>query len=232
MSSEDCFYFTVGDQALTWFHFFPTGVFFGLWIASLRPDGTRQGALFFYSLYLTMWNLALWALQIHFSILRPNVICGHLYTYAFPSIEAFLFGNLVAAFFTYCYWMQIHISWKNWVIMYGMIVAPQAFMVIVGYNRVWEVLVSFSLGVVSSVFYVSVLWLYIRPLIPYIETQAPFTWLHLKDTYFLKDSGLKESREIKSNVDHCTKCIKQIQRTRGTTESDTLVGAHGSRRRT
>lgn len=209
--SEDgqCLFFTAGGKALTWFHLFPTFIFLGLWAGSLRPDGHRVAIVFFYSLYLSMWNLALWALQVNFAIYRPHELCGHLYTYAFPSIEAFLFGNLVSAFLAYAYFRDIHIRWLNWVFIYGFSVFPQGYLVLVGYNRWWEVLISFALGIPASTFFVSVVFIYIKPYIQYLENQAPFTWLHLRDCgWILTPEERLEIEQVKQNLEECEQCIR------------------------
>lgn len=213
MSSDQCLYFTANGVAITWFHLFPTLIFLGLWAGSLRPDGTRVGVIFFYSLYLTMWNMALWALQVNFALVRPHELCGHVYTYAFPSIEAFLFGNIATAFLAYAYFKDIHVGWMNWVIIYSIAVFPQAFLVLVGYNRWWEVVVSFALGVPASMFFVSVVFIYIKPYIVYLESQAPFTWFHLRDAgYCLTVDEHQEAVQLKENIEHCEACIKRHQK--------------------
>ena len=210
---SDCLFITAGGKSLTFFHLFPTFIFLGLWAGSLRPDGSRVFIIFFYSLYLTLWNTALWALQVHFALHRPHELCGHLYTYSFPSIEAFLFGNLVTAFVMYAYFRKIHLVWLNWVIIYSMAFFPQAYLVLVGYNRWWEVLISFVLGVGASMFFVSVLFIYIKPYIMYLEYQAPFTWFHLRDCgYCLTPEERHRGEEIKANIQQCEQCLKGIRR--------------------
>ena len=186
-----CWNVTILDIVITWTHLFPTFIFLGLWVGSLRKDGRKEIFIWSYSLYLTAWNYILWAFQTYFSRNRPHELCGHLYTYSFPSSESFLIGNLVAAFLTMSYIKRIDLSWLSWFIVYCLVFIPQTLMVITGMNLWWETLISFSLGIVTSILFVSVGLLYIRRFIPYLVIQAPFTWLHLTDTY-----GCESYREV------------------------------------
>ena len=178
-----CLYLNFGETVLTWTHFFPSFIFLGLWVGTLRIDGKKELFIWSYSWWLTAWVWALWGFQVYFARLRPHEMCGHIYTYAFPSQEAFLVGSLVAAFFTYAYIKGIHLSWISWFIMYSFTFVLPIILIVTGLNVWWEVLVSFALGIASSVFIVSSLLTYLKPYLPYLAIQRPFTWFHLADSY-------------------------------------------------
>lgn len=192
-----CWSITILDTVITWTHLFPTFVFFGLWVGSLRRDGKRELFVWSYSLYLTAWGYIIWAIQTAIGRNRPHEICGHLYTYAFPSLESFLIGNIVAAFFTYAYIKRIDLSWLSWFVMYCLIFIPQSLMVVSGMNQWWETLVSFTAGVVTSIVFVSVAMLYIRQFVPYLLIQRPFTWFHITDTYCCTEEESNSTRWIR-----------------------------------
>ena len=192
--STGCWSITVLDTIITWTHLFPTMIFLGLWVGSLRKDGKKEIFVWTYSFYLTFWSYILWAIQTGIARNRPHELCGHLYTFAFPSVESFLIGNLVAAFLTYAYIKRIDLSWLSWFIMYSLIFIPQSLMIMSGMNVWWETLVSFSAGLLTSMLFVSVSLLYLRPYVPYLLIQSPFTWFHITDTYCCDRDGEIETQ--------------------------------------
>lgn len=212
MSDGSCLYYEVEGVAITWVHVFPWIVSAALWVGSLRPDGKKELILFAYSWYLTFWSTALWALQINFAILRPHELCGHLLPYAFPSIETFLFGSLIGAFVTYAYIKHMTLSWLSWLFIYTFTICPQLLLVITGYNRWYEVVSTFVLGALSSALFVVVFMLYVRPMLPYLETQAPCTWFHLKDTYCTSHEERETLRQVMRNVEECEATIEELKR--------------------
>lgn len=205
---SSCSYYDVWGYPLTWLHAFPWLVSLALWVGSLRPDGKKELVVFAFSWYLWLWSMALWALQINFMIVRPHELCGHILPYAFPSVEAYLFGALVGAFCTYAYFKHIRLSWISYLFLYTFTIVPQTFLVVIGYNRWWEVLITFVIGIFSSFLFVSVFMLYIRPMLPYLETQAPCTWFHLVDSYCTTHEDRAECKRVLQNVEECQERIK------------------------
>ena len=206
-------YYSINGVVITWLHVFPWTVSGALWVGALRPDGKKELILFCYSWYLTMLTTILWAVQTNLALVRPHELCGHIYPYAFPSIEAFLFGSLVAAFITYAWFQRIALGWLSYIFIYTATLVPQVFLVLSGYNRWWEVMVTFGFGLVTSTVFVSVFMLYIRPLIPYLETQAPCTWFHLTDTYCRTTTAEREQEyEIRQHIEACTRQISRLRR--------------------
>lgn len=205
---EDCLYFSISGALLGWTHLFPHLAFLGLWLLSINKDGSKQWYFFTFAWYLTLWQIVIWALQSCFAIVRPHAQCAQLHTYAFPSQESFFFGAIVTAFFAYCFFKGIEPGWFTYLTGFFFLIVPQTALVYYAYNRWHETVISLVLGFVASVFFVSIVEIYIRRLMPHILNQAPWTWFHLSDSYLLVTQ--KECAQVYSTRRQVRKCQRAI----------------------
>ena len=197
---EGCYIFSWKGQAFSWMHILPTIITLSITIASLRRDGRKEFLPFAFGLYLHAWQFALWAFQVHFSIVRPDPICAQHHTYAFPSQEAFYVGALVAAFVTYSAFWRYPLGWITWLFLYCLVLGPPFVLVWNLHNRIWELAVSMGLGAIAGVLFISVVAVYITPMLPYVCNQAPWTWFHTCDTWCMDDVQRERCRYIRMHA--------------------------------
>ena len=179
---DGCWYVSALGQTWAWTHVLPTLITLSLTVVSLRLHGYEWFPTV-YGFYLHFWQMHLWALQVFWSIQRPHPYCADIHTFSFPSQEAFFVASLAAYIITYSYLWRVPLAVFTWVFILCLCIFPPIVLVFFEYNRPLEIFYSMLLGIAATVPFVLVIRLYIKPWLPYLLNQPPWSWFNYIDTY-------------------------------------------------
>lgn len=186
--AQGCYYASMWGQAFAWTQLLPSIISLGLTVLTLI---TFELLFVFLGYYLHGIQLLLWFVQLNLQIDRPNPLCQEYHSYAFPSVEGYYIGAIVAFVLGYSYVWKVRQSWYAWFVLLGLTVVPPTVLVFLAYNEWYEVVISMAIGVLASIIFIIILWVYIYDAIPYIENLFPFHWLKYKDNYIWRSSDAK-----------------------------------------
>jgi hypothetical protein len=203
-----CFYDgSINALVLEYALFIPTAVTLILTAVSISPWG-KQWLFFSFGMYLHAWQWIIWTMQSAFRIVRPHPYCTQYRMAVFPSPMAFYVAAMITLAVSYSIFWKVPMSPFSWIIMYTLVFIPPSLLVWFGINIWWEVAYSMILGMVASLLFVSVAWMYITPLLKYMLNQAPWSWLCPVDNYcLLEEEQRDEVLKVKEIVEKCEKLM-------------------------
>lgn len=173
-----CYYMSLGAVAFGWTQMVPAIVTLGLFLMSAA---TQESFYFFYAWFLYIPQYIVWVFQYYFQSIRPDPVCQLYHTWAFPSTESMYLGSIVGVFVAYTYVKQVDQGWVNWLVIYMVGLFPPVILVYTQYNRWWEVTFSLAFGFLSSILFVAIVWLFIRPKIKYLHYHFPLSLLQYSE---------------------------------------------------
>lgn len=195
---DGCYYASLGGQVFGLSQIVPTFMTLCLTVMGLA---THQIMFPLFGIYLDGAQMVLWIFQSYFQAVRPNPICQLYNTYAFPSITMYYVASLITFVFVYGYFWDVAHSWVIWLIFYLVGFGLPLILVHYSFNRVWEVLFSVAFGIVFTSVFVIVLKFYICPVLPFILSDFPSTWMGYRDEFLM-------SPEQKQRFKQCAAALK------------------------
>ncbi len=136
---------------------------------------TRNLFFAFLGTYLFLGQLSLWPFQNYFNSLRPTVMCQTGQSaYSFPSIEMYFVASITTVVIKYAILYRGRPGWLSWIMLFFLFAIPATVLVFFQLNLWWEVLFSAAVGIVETVMFMWWLFIFISPIVPYLESALPF----------------------------------------------------------
>lgn len=197
-STGGCVYVSIMGQAFGWTQVLPTMIALTLKVVAMI---THQFVFVALGLYLYAGQMILWAIQTYMQTERSNPLCQEYHTYAFPNIETYYLTSVVTFVVAYSLIWRVQQSWMMWLTFYVMFVTPPGILVFYAYNTWYEVLASAVIGVVMTLLFIGLMYVYIKPALCYLLNIFPCHWLGYADTWVTSPEEQQKCRQIRRDLD-------------------------------
>ena len=151
---------------------------------------------FWFSFYLTVWQLLIYELQMSFRMMKSDPFCSVISS-TFPSTSTFYITAGISFIILFTFIWNVPLSWQYWLYLLVFVIVPPSYLVWLEYNEWWEILISVALGVIASATYFLVLWTCISKNLHYILNSTPCTWFHVVDTYLMDKEQEAEYEKLR-----------------------------------
>ncbi len=144
--------------------------------ASLGGVSWVTGSVFFFVIGTWLWlsSYLLYPLQTYFNTLRASVMCQTGQSmYSFPSIEMFYIASVVTIVVFYAIAYKGRPGWFSWACLFFLFAIPAVVLCFFQLNVWWEVLWSALAAVVLNVAFMSAIYIFVSPNVPYLEVILP-----------------------------------------------------------
>ena len=189
MQAEGCYYASMFGQAFGYSQLIPFLITLNLTVMSMV---TSEIIFLFYGLFLHFMSYVLWVIQYYFKIKHINPICQQYNSYVFPQMLLFYSFSLVAFVYTYSFWYKKTISWYQSLFLVAIASAPIFILISFEYNTMTQILISAGIGILSTFMFVTVLYIFIQPSLPFILTTFPVNWMGYTDNYIMEGDCKEE----------------------------------------
>jgi hypothetical protein len=170
-------------------------------VASFTKDRRRRAGFeftpFWFSFYLSFWQMVLYILQISFHHLRADPFCSRIYSEAFPSITVFYTTCGVTFIVLFTFLWQHALNWKYCLYLLLFAIGPPAYLIWVNYNTPAEVAITVALAIVATAIYLGIVYFYMADRLPYVLNTVPCTWFGVTDNYLMSDEQEEKSEELR-----------------------------------
>lgn len=157
----------------------------------------RQFTLVAFGFYIFVWQFVLYTVQTALHVERPDPFCPSMTTNGFPSSSAFHTAVGGTAILIFGWLLDFSYSWSTYIWISAWWIAPPFVLIWFGFNVWQEILVSLCLGIIATLLYFLTLRYYLIELIPYIITQAPWSYLSCLDTWLQDEKGQEKTERIR-----------------------------------
>ena len=202
---SSCVYDTYTGTAFGLIQLLPWVVPTFLTVASFTKDRRRRQGFeftpFWFSFYLSFWQLIIYELQMSFHAMRADPFCTNVFSAAFPSTTVFYTTSGVSFIVLFTFVWNHVITWNYWLYLFVLQIGPPSYLVWVQYNTVAEVLISAALGVAATAIYIIFVYAYAAERMPFILNSQPCRWFCVTDNYLMNDDDEELSEQMRSEYE-------------------------------
>lgn len=207
--STVCIYVTMLGQAFGWTQILPTMIAMTLKVVSML---THQMIFILFGFYLYAGQLVLWGVQSYMQVVMPDPTCQAYHTFSTPSIPGYYIASIVTFVIGYSLLWDVKQSWFMWLTFYVVFTVPPSILVLNSYNAWYEVVASLVIGIVMTMLFIGLIYVYIKPIMCFILNIFPCNWLGYKDSWLSSPEEQEQCRQIRLDIDAVDLYLKHGQR--------------------
>jgi hypothetical protein len=151
-----------------------------------------------FGVYITVWQFALWILEVALSDQRFNPFKPTATYYGFPAEIAFYLYVFLSFVLVYTLCWNITVPWMWWAFFWIVLWFPCAVLVFFELHTWREVVMSAGWGTLVTLSYFFILWRAMPDLPQYINC-VPWTWFYCIDTWIQDDEGQDETERVRQD---------------------------------